>query len=72
MNKVRPIWISSRVPARVTCMQCHAPNASELKEVVGKDAFTYRCVNCGFEVRLTLSELNDPVWREHARVARAC
>jgi hypothetical protein len=71
MTRVRPLWVSFRVPARITCMHCHAVDAAALVGPMDQEAFKYSCDKCGFEVRLSLSELNDPEWRESLNFAKA-
>ena len=71
MTRVRPLWVSSRVPAKITCMQCHAIDSATLVSSLDQDAFKYLCGRCGFEVRLSLSELNDPEWRASLDFAKA-
>ena len=71
MNRVRPVWISSRVPARITCMNCHEMDSSRFSGAPDKDTYLYLCAMCGFQDQVTLAQLNDPNWRGSAIMARA-
>jgi hypothetical protein len=52
-------------------MHCHDVDAAALVGPMDQEAFKYCCDKCGFEVRLSLSELNDPEWRESLNFAKA-
>lgn len=67
--RVRPVWISTRVPARISCQLCGVRDHAVLNPNSEPDQYHYRCQSCSAEVVLTLAELNDPDWRAKAQAA---
>ena len=60
MYRSRPMWIETRVPARVTCTKCKAKFAAVLDPASVENSYSYKCEACGSVSHFTLAELNDP------------
>ncbi len=71
MQRVRPVWIPTRVPALIACESCLTSEAR--LEVVdeSKSVYRYVCRKCGTVSELSLEQLNDPVWRARAACNKA-
>lgn len=71
MYRARPMWIASRVPERITCMHCHDVDSAVLTTAADDGTYEYSCQACKSDVKLSLEELNNPVWRERMKEAKA-
>lgn len=60
MLRARPMWIASRVPARLNCPSCKAKDRAVLDAGSIENVYQYRCESCGRSSIFTLAELNDP------------
>ena len=60
MLRARPIWIETRVPARLNCPQCKAKEKALLDPGSVENSYEYACEVCGHRTTFTLAELNDP------------
>jgi transcription elongation factor Elf1 len=60
MLRARPMWIATRVPARVNCPACKAKDRAVLTPDSAENVYVYRCEACCRTSTLTLAELNDP------------
>lgn len=61
MYRTRPVWIETRVPARLNCPHCKAKERAVLNPASVENAYEYVCEACSRRFTLTLAELNDPV-----------
>jgi transcription elongation factor Elf1 len=61
MYRARPIWIETRVPARLNCTHCKAKERAILNPASVENAYEYVCEACCKRFTLTLEELNEPV-----------
>jgi len=60
MLRARPIWIETRVPARLNCPHCKAKERALLDPNSVENSYEYACEVCGRRTTFTLAELNDP------------
>lgn len=60
MLRPRPIWIETRVPARLNCPHCKAKDRALLNPNSVENSYDYVCEVCGGRSKFTLAELNDP------------
>ena len=61
MYRSRPVWIETRVPARLDCPHCKAKNSAALNPDSVENAYEYVCDACSRRFTLTLKDLNEPV-----------
>ena len=65
MYRARPVWIETRVPARLDCPHCKAKERAALNPDSVENAYEYVCEACSRRFTFTLKELNEPavaVW----------
>lgn len=62
--RVRPVWIETRVPARITCPHCRLVDQALLRPDSEPDRYEYQCKGCNSVLTLSLDQLNDPALRE--------
>lgn len=60
MYRARPIWIETRVPARLNCPHCKAKDRATLNPASVENSYEYVCEACSRRFTLTLEELNEP------------
>ncbi len=60
MLRTRPIWIETRVPARLNCPHCKAKQRATLDPNSALNSYEYTCEVCGRRSVFTLAQLNDP------------
>jgi transcription elongation factor Elf1 len=60
MLRPRPIWIETRVPARLNCPHCKAKDRALLNPNSVENSYDYVCEVCCGRSHFTLAELNDP------------
>ncbi len=60
MFRARPLWVETRVPARINCPNCRAKDRAVLDPNSVQNSYEYACEVCGGRSRFSLAELNDP------------
>lgn len=61
MYRARPVWIETRVPARLDCPHCKVKERAALNPDSVQNAYEYICEACTRRFTFTLKELNEPV-----------